>query len=496
MLFVVSSDSLLDGGDDGCSLRACIHAAFPNAEFLCVVGDSFTPPLPSQHHAIAVPQALRQAWLATMSRWVLPALQGLPPPDGDDADNGGIGFTACEAVLQLIAKGVLQTIMSSTNGPGGDPHTVAIVGHSLMALPSVLREAAPAIEILLVFDAPVSSSESFRAIPNRASLLRGAVAADAIAFPMGTTGSSQQFAASAVSVLGASASEKGVWFASRDTRFITFHLGLSGAWEGGGVSVECVGDTDAESARVALESGLRARHGRTSSAVLINAALPSPQALPPATASTAQHVSTSASDERPALCVSLTDEVSSLPSRLAAVELFFTRHARFCGRVSFVFLVRANAIADATNLRTRVDELSGRINGKFSTPTWEPLCLLRGVHTRTEVRAAFSSSTVGLFLAAGTEALAFAAAAFSERTDAALVIGEYADAPLQRGAFLCNASSPSSVCDAVAEALDASTAEREMRGRSLLARARFFSGKRWSEAALYATRSAAAANAK
>lgn len=493
MLVVVSMDSLLDSGDDGCSPRACVHAALaatsPDALYLCVVAaDSATPP---SEHAIAIPPAMRLAWLGTTARWVLPALKGQPPPDGDDDGGGGAGCTASADSLSLIATGVLNAITSSAKD---GPHTVVIVGHALMALPLALREAAPHIDIasLLVFDAAFTSSESFAAIPDRASLLRGAVAADAIAFPLGTTESSQQFAASALSILGASTSTAGVRFASRETRFVTSHLGLSGAWEGG--EIEFVGDTDAESARVALESGLRARHGRTSSAVLIHAALPSPLAqASAATTSTAQH---SAADERPALCVSLMDEETSLPSRLAAVELFFTRHARFCGRVSFVFLVRANnAVADTTSLRTRVDELSGRVCGKFSTPTWEPLCLLRGAHTRSEVRAAFSSATVGLFCAAGTEALAFAAAAFSERTDAALVIGEFADARLHRGAFLCNASSPSSVCDAVAKALDASVDEREMRGRSLLARARFFSGKRWSTAALSATQTAAAANA-
>ncbi|MDN8980666.1 trehalose-6-phosphate synthase, partial [Staphylococcus aureus] len=82
------------------------------------------------------------------------------------------------------------------------------------------------------------------------------------------------------------------------------------------------------------------------------------------------------------------DYIKGIPQKLHALEVFLTQHPEWIGKVNRLLSVLANRrqvvliqlaipsrqdVEEYMNLRSCVNELVGRINGQFSTPTWSPI---------------------------------------------------------------------------------------------------------------------------
>src|SRR5690606_11024038 len=69
------------------------------------------------------------------------------------------------------------------------------------------------------------------------------------------------------------------------------------------------------------------------------------------------------------------DYSKGIPQRLQAFELFLERYPEFHGKVTLVMLVvpSRDAVEKYKELKEEVDELVGRINGKYSDINWNPI---------------------------------------------------------------------------------------------------------------------------
>lgn len=518
LLLISSSELPSDDCSALASVRAGLEACVGPIKYLWTA-DAGGADISSS--SVALAPAARKAWLRWADNTLWPALHARPPGDPDGTERAGVA--AMNAAVQALAAAVVSAAAAA------DTNFVAIVGHELLALPAAIRSlwaargsSTPQPSLLLILPTAFAAAESFRTLPPRSDLLAGALGSDAIAVPDAEW--ARQLSNAAVNALGVDASPlrvaaPGGAALRRFVALVVNPLGiLPAAWESG--EVQTGADADAESARVWLEASLRARHGRVASAlsvsIPISLSLPSPPPLPLA---------------RPLLVASLCDDddTAALPSRVAAIEIFFSRYVSWRGRVTFILFVRApqqhNTPGNEARAARRsvVDEACGRVCGRLTTPSWEPLLLLRSRPARADIRALFASAAVGLFTSAvsgaATEAYAFvaahahAAAANAHTTSAGsqtppdavtptalapapgvLIIGPaVGSACLLQGALVASPTDPAAVADAVATALNMGTRERWRRHAQLLAAVRFFNARAWAERALDVTAASASA---
>src|SRR6266702_5933563 len=69
------------------------------------------------------------------------------------------------------------------------------------------------------------------------------------------------------------------------------------------------------------------------------------------------------------------DYIKGVPQKLHALELFLTQHPEWIGRVVLVQLAVPSRqdVEEYQNLRATVNELVGRINGRFGTVEFMPI---------------------------------------------------------------------------------------------------------------------------
>ena len=92
------------------------------------------------------------------------------------------------------------------------------------------------------------------------------------------------------------------------------------------------------------------------------------------------------------------DYSKGIPERLEAFQCALERFPGLCGEVSLIQVVvpsRAN-IPEYQRLRTQIEELVSRINGKFSQPGWTPIHYLYRSLERSELVALYQTADAAL----------------------------------------------------------------------------------------------------
>lgn len=105
------------------------------------------------------------------------------------------------------------------------------------------------------------------------------------------------------------------------------------------------------------------------------------------------------------------DYIKGIPQKLHALEVFLTQHPEWIGKVNRLLSVLANRrqvvliqlaipsrqdVEEYMNLRSCVNELVGRINGQFSTPTWSPIIFMHRSVPFEELTAMYALADVCL----------------------------------------------------------------------------------------------------
>jgi trehalose 6-phosphate synthase/phosphatase len=313
-----------------------------------------------------------------------------------------------------------------------DGDVVQVHDYHFMLVPRFLRELRPRARIGFFLHVPFPSSEIFRVLPTRSELLEGLLGSDLVGFH--TLGYARHFSAAVLRVLGVETTLDQIRWKGRDVRFGAYPLGID-AREFAAL---------ATSPRIVEEAAsLRA----------------------------------DAPDTKLVLGIDRLDYTKGIVRRLHAFEWLLDHEPQLRGKVRLLQIAapsRDSLDAYAAFKRT-VDELVGRINGRFGTARYTPVRYLNRSLSREEVVALYVAADVMCVtpLRDGMNLVAKEFVAARDGGDAVLVLSEFAGAATELSeAVIVNPYDIQATGRALSTALSMPKSERHARLKAMAGRVR------------------------
>jgi trehalose 6-phosphate synthase/phosphatase len=301
--------------------------------------------------------------------------------------------------------------------------------YQLLRLPALLRRRLPNARIGFFLHIPFPAPGIFEALPTRDELLSGMLGADLIGFH--TRGYAANFAASVERLCGLSTDANDrIPLDSRGVQLGTFPMGI---------------DATAFVERAATDAVKRA-----TTMLLHNGC-------------------------RLLVGVDRLDYSKGIPRRLLALEDLLTRYPEWRGRLRLVQVAvpSRGGVHAYQRFRREVDELVGRINGMFATPSWSPIHYLHASVSGETLSALYCAADVMLVTPVrdGMNLVAKEFVASRIDDDGVLILSEFAGAADELSeAMLINPYDTHGMADAMHEALSMPQTERRTRMKRLRAR--------------------------
>jgi trehalose 6-phosphate synthase/phosphatase len=316
--------------------------------------------------------------------------------------------------------------------------TIWIHDYHFLLLPALIRDRLPNARIGFFLHIPFPSSEIFRLLPERETILDGLLGADLIGFH--TAAYLRHFANALLVVNGIPAVADRIRMAGREVRLGVFPMGV---------------DVD--------HFERLARTPETAEAV----------------------ATTREGGGQILLAIDRLDYTKGVPRRLLAFEQLLIRHPELVGKVRLLNLAAPSRemVEAYREHREGVDAVVGRINGRFGTATWVPVHYMYRSVSHAEVVGLYRSADVMLVtpLRDGMNLVAKEYVASRTDDDGVLVMSEFAGAAAELGeATLVNPYDVIGTADAIYEALTMVAPERQRRIRAMRARVRGGDIHRWT----------------
>lgn len=313
--------------------------------------------------------------------------------------------------------------------------------YHLMLLPQLIREAQPEARIGFFLHIPFPSSEIFRMLPWREEILRGLLGADLIGFH--SYGYARHFQSSLMRLLGLEQDFGRVTVDDRVVRVDTFPLG-----------VDMVG---------------------------FEAAIESPEVE-----AELERLRQETSGRKIVVTVDRLDFTKGIPQRLEAFEQFLEKNPEWHERVTLISLTvpSRTSVPEYQALKREVDELVGRVNGRFGEPGWVPIWYLYRYLPFERLVALYRSADVALVtpLRDGMNLVAKEYLASRPEGTGVLILSETAGAAEELGeALIVNPHDTEQVCTALERALQMPEEEQVRRNQIMRARQKRYDVARWAD---------------
>ena len=179
-------------------------------------------------------------------------------------------------------------------------------------------------------------------------------------------------------------------------------------------------------------------------------------------------------DRKLVLGVDRLDYTKGIPYRLQAFRAALERHPELCERMSLIQVVVPSRedIPQYHELKTRIEQLVGQINGSFARPGgWVPIWYVYGSLSRLDLLAYYRAADIALItpLKDGMNLVAKEYCACSIEEECVLILSEFAGAAaqLQNGALLVNPYDIEGVADTLHRAHTMTDEERRARMRRM-----------------------------
>jgi len=179
------------------------------------------------------------------------------------------------------------------------------------------------------------------------------------------------------------------------------------------------------------------------------------------------------------------DYTKGLPQRLEAFEICLERHPDLCRKVSLLQVVVPSrmSVPEYQRMKSELDELIGRINGRFTVLGWVPIHYIFGTLTPLELVSYYRSCEIALItpLNDGMNLVAKEYCACCIDNRGVLILSEFAGAAtqLKKGAILTNPHDTAGTAETIYRAFTMSPAERKRRMRLLRGQVRRHDVFRW-----------------
>ncbi|HVR77632.1 MAG TPA: trehalose-6-phosphate synthase [Acidimicrobiia bacterium] len=274
------------------------------------------------------------------------------------------------------------------------PHdTIWVHDYQLQLVPAMVRRRVPEASIGFFLHIPFPPLDIFERLPWRAQVLEGLLGADYLGFQ--TRRATLNFAAAAREIAGATGPASSLEYQGRRIRA-----------EAVPISVDVAENRAVANSPEALAMSSRLRHD-----------LGDPE-----------HV---------ILGVDRLDYTKGIDLRLRAFEVMLQRHPELIGKVSLVQIAVPSRedVGEYQLIRRLVEELVGRINGRFARAAWTPIHYLYRTFPFTDLVGAYLTADVMLVtpLRDGMNLVALEYVATRRDNTGALILSEFAGAAERLG---------------------------------------------------------------
>jgi trehalose 6-phosphate synthase/phosphatase len=299
--------------------------------------------------------------------------------------------------------------------------------YQLVLVPQMLRARIPSARVGFFLHIPFPASEVLRILPWRDQVLEGMLGADLLGFHTFTYRS--HFASSALRILGIQAQGDCLYVDGREIRLGVFPIGVDAHTFG-----ELARDADVLRETESIRSEARS--------------------------------------EKILLGIDRLDYTKGIARRLLAFERFLEREPDWRSKVRLVQVAvpSRDKVPSYQEYRRQVDELVGRINGKFSTVDWVPIHYVHRSLSERQVVALYRAADVMLVTPLRDGMNLVAKEFVTCRTDeqGVLVLSEFAGAAAEMGeALQVNPYDIESMAQAFSDALTMPEEVQRVRMRAL-----------------------------
>ncbi|KAL5115257.1 Trehalose-6-P synthase/phosphatase complex synthase subunit [Pleosporales sp. CAS-2024a] len=338
---------------------------------------------------------------------------------------------------RLFAKAVARDVQ--------DNDMVWVHDYHLMLMPQMLREeigqSKKNVKIGFFLHTPFPSSEIYRILPVRNEILRGVLDCDLIGFH--TYDYARHFLSSCSRILGLATTPNGVEYRGKVITVGAFPIGI-----------------DPEK----FDEGLKK---------------PKVQERIAALEKKFQGVKLIVGVDR-------LDYIKGVPQKLHALEVFLTEHPEWIGKVVLVQVAVPSRqdVEEYQNLRAVVNELVGRINGKFGTIEFMPIHFMHKSVSFDELIALYSVSDVCLVSSTrdGMNLVSYEYIATQEKRHGVMILSEFTGAAQSlNGSLVVNPWNTEELADAIHDAVTMGDEQRLLNYQKLSKYVRKYTSAWWGE---------------
>ncbi len=302
--------------------------------------------------------------------------------------------------------------------------------YQMARVPFFIRERRSLSRLMFFWHIPFPPIEIFRTLPWRRALLEGLLACDLIGFHIPEY--ARNFIDSAVELLGAQADGDFLHYAGRTTQVIARPIGIDFA------------AMDSMARLPQTEARVQQLHGALGGNTLI-------------------------------IGVERMDYTKGIVERLRGVEHLLEQHPGWRGRFSLMQIVTPSrdGVEAYRQKKREIDEMVGRVNGRFSDGIWIPVRYQNRSLSPAELVAYYRTADIALVtpLRDGLNLVAKEYVASRIHNDGIVILSEFAGVAGQlREAIITNPYSQEDVAAAILQALQMPKAEQRQRMAMMRAR--------------------------
>ncbi len=319
--------------------------------------------------------------------------------------------------------------------------TIWIHDYHLMLLPKLIRDKLPNSKIGFFLHIPFPPYEIFRLLPNRKEILEGLLGADLIGFHIYDY--VQHFLDCILRILNYEHTLGQMIIGNRTLKTDTFPMGI-----------------DYRRFEEALEKNRVQKEINRFRKTL--------------------------EEKKVILSIDRLDYTKGIPERLEAFDLFLEENPQYKEKVTLILIAvpSRTRVEQYRNLKHKVDELIGKINGKYSTIGWTPIRYFYRALSFYTLVAMYNIADVGLItpLKDGMNLIAKEFIAAKRDKHGVLILSEMAGASFELGeAIIVNPNNREEIAKAIERALSMPESEKEERNLIMQSRLKRYDIFRWAE---------------
>ena len=346
-----------------------------------------------------------------------------------------------QSVNQKFADIVLENLE--------DGDTVWVHDYQLLLLPQMIRKKKANVSIGFFLHIPFPSYEVFRTIPCREELLKGMLGADLIGFH--TYDYERHFLSSVQRILGHEISFNNINLDTRIVKVDSFPMGI-----------------DYEKFNNAAK-----KHNQLSKKEKSEIQQEIDKHL------------TNVNEAKLILSIDRLDYTKGIANRLRAFEYFLEKYPEFKGRARLVMLAvpSRSKVPQYQKLKNEIDQLVGRINGKFAEVSWTPIWYFYRSMPFENLIDLYTSSEVALLtpIRDGMNLVAKEYVASKVDKKGVLILSEMTGASNEMSeALIINPNNFEEIADTLKYALEMPEEEQIKRNTALQKRLKRYNVEKWA----------------